>query len=265
MTAPSRPTLYPFERSLGRLVKIALTTILVVFVFMFMMTGAGSGQLEALLTLLLGWLQFLKRTVPQISWNWDIIGMALLCLGMILFLAHRFLNWITRSIASVRGSSFVWPWKWTWCGSLAVALFFLVGMAVGGTAHQIGWIVSSEEPWYERKPRHLKNLIEMSQLSQKVRQLLLNSTTGEGLRKALWNSDPEQHGFEGQPSLLQSYNILLVVGVDGKVTGAILLPRSSESQSKVGGHYVTDQDSKPIPAKDLPELIRSYQGKLVAL
>src|SRR5262245_44504666 len=63
-----------------------------------------------------GWWSFLRRTGPQISWNWDLVLMALLCVALILTGGQWFLNWLWQAARPARPSVATerWRWKWTW-------------------------------------------------------------------------------------------------------------------------------------------------------
>src|SRR5689334_12963767 len=116
--------------------------------FFLMMAGIGIGLLDLTITLLFGWISFIRDVWPRISWNPGSIFTGILCSALIFGLGHWFLDWLSRGIASARGKSLRWPMKWTACGLGAIALCFLIGMAVAGAAHQIGWIAQSEESLY---------------------------------------------------------------------------------------------------------------------
>ena len=109
---------------------IGLILLLVAFFFLLLLVGS-SGPFTLIITLAFGWLEFLSRTLPKISLNADLIGMAVVCISLILLLAHRFMVWISASVAESRKVSWIWPWKWTWCGLGAVLLLFLVGIGHG--------------------------------------------------------------------------------------------------------------------------------------
>src|SRR5438445_13431226 len=68
--------------------------------FLLMMAGIGTGLIDLGITLMFGWITFLGDTWPRISWNWGAIWTAILCVGLVLSLGHRFLDGLCRSIAS---------------------------------------------------------------------------------------------------------------------------------------------------------------------
>ena len=128
MSEAPNPNLDQAKRGLGFVFKLALLVIALFFAFVFLAAGIGSGHIDALIALIFGWINFLKRTVPEISWNWDLIGMALFCSVLIVVLGHRFTSWVTSTITSKRELGWRWPWKWTCCGLAMVGLSFLVGI-----------------------------------------------------------------------------------------------------------------------------------------
>ena len=60
------------------------------------------GFIEFTVTLGTGWWFFLKRTVPRIVWNWDLVGMSFVCVVLILMGAQWFLNSIAQGVQSFR-------------------------------------------------------------------------------------------------------------------------------------------------------------------
>ena len=136
----------PAKKAFGINIRFVGLWILGLFFFsVFLLMGFGFAGITVAVAFATGWLSFLKRTLPGITWNWDLVGMGILCSILILFIAHRSFSWLTQSIANAQGKSWRWHWRWTWCGLSSIIVFFLIGMSVGGTAHQIGWIASSPE------------------------------------------------------------------------------------------------------------------------
>jgi hypothetical protein len=133
---------------------IAVLLALIVMPFVF-----PRGVVRMLGLLPFGWLGFLKRVTPQISANWDLIGMALVCLLGFLGGSHWFLRWFYgagRRAASAEtvgegtaGSVANFPeWKLAWTAAINGLLWlcFFIGMSFIGVVHQVGWVSASEEP-----------------------------------------------------------------------------------------------------------------------
>jgi hypothetical protein len=83
--------------------------------------------------LLLGWWSFVDRIVPLITLNWDLLGMAAVCVGGVLGLSHwllsRFARWRFRSSMALNG--LVW-------------LSFFTATAVAGVVEQTRWLCAAE-------------------------------------------------------------------------------------------------------------------------
>jgi hypothetical protein len=253
------------KRGLGCVTKVALLVLGLVFLFMFMAAGIGSGQVDALVALVFGWMSFLKRTAPDVSWNWDLIGMAVFCSAVIIVLGHRFASWVTTSIAAKRGLDWRWPWKWTCCGLAMVGLSFLVGMSVGGAAHQIGWLAGSQESWFERKPRFMYDRIQMRNLEMELQMILAETNTVAAVRQQLRDSDTEKRSLQQHKrSSLQSFHVLIVSTNREHVDGVIVFPRAEEVKSRLHGFFVNEADQIEISPATLPAFIREREPYLIA-
>lgn len=255
-------------RVIGKILLYLFAILIVLFFALSLLVG--SGHVDLVVTFLFGWISFLSRTLPNISWNWELIGMGLFCTAVVLLLAHRFLAWVTRSIASARNSSWRWPWKWTWCGFASIVLLFLVGMSIGGVAHQIGWVLSSTERWFEPKGGYGIN--ELNNLKQLELAFRMASNDEDGdvtkIRRELWDPKGEIFGSSKQAkSWMQSYQILVITDEQhrGKAVGTIIFPRDGERRKRGRGCYSFGGIEERFSLEKLPELIKKHEGRLVAL
>jgi hypothetical protein len=247
-------------RVLRGVFKVVVTLVLLLFLFLFVVAGTGRGGIEFVIVLLFGWIGFLQRTFPQISWNWDLVLMALFCSLLVLGLAHGSLSWLAKSIGSARNQSWQWPWRWTVCGLIGITLLFLVGMSVGGAVHQFGWISASSEPLYERKPRYLNELFSLKEIDMEFRGALMDTNAIADVRRAIWN---EKAARRERAQTVQFLHILLVVTNKGEIDGVIVFPRDPQAKARFGGYFITADDSKTIPAKELPDLLKVQNANLV--
>lgn len=255
----------PPQRSIVyRVLRTALVTILVLFLPMFMLVGIGSGAVELIFTVAFGWWMFLERTVPEIVWNWSLVGMAVVSSLFIMALSHWFLRWLSKEQIALSQ----WPIKWTICGLVAVSLVFLVGMSVGGIAHQVGWMAASEEPLFQRKYRRIYDVSNMKQLELALRMASEDERGNlDKIRQALWKNP---NNFFGQsrtfPPFLQAYHVLIVTSPDGLFDGAIIFPRNGASLKQVGASVsIGENDLNFIPAAKLNEVLEKYKNRLQAL
>lgn len=254
----------PQPSILYRVIRTVVVTVLVLFALLFLLAGAGSGVIELIFTAAFGWVMFLKRTLPQISLNWSLIAMSAISIFGILGLTHWFLSWLTKA----RRTDFRWPFNWTVCVLVGVALIFLVGMSIGGIAHQAGWIAASDEPLFTSKGRRFFDYNNMRQLDLAFR--IIEGDTSEDLneiRRELWKSPseylPQSKSF---PPIIQSYHLLVVINNKGQINGVIIFPRDAKVFGKSGGFYsIGEKQWEFFPAKNLNSLLQMYKGQLRAI
>jgi hypothetical protein len=236
-------------------------TVVVVFVFFIAMMGGSFGYFEMGGYLVLGWMGFLQRTLPRIELNWDLIGMGMICLGGILIISQYFLRWVTASIAVRRGTNSHWPWRWTWCGAGAIGVLFLVGMAVGGAVHQIGWISNSPEPLLERKGPYaaLSNLRAL-EIGMKIASH--GMTNHVGMRQLLWDEKEEVIGLSNDSAkILQSAHVLLIAP-SNQVEGWIIFPRDPALMERFGGTISRHDETTRLTAEQLRENLAILANEL---
>ncbi len=238
---------------------IGLIVLLVAFSFLLLLVG-GTGPFDFIITLAFGWIVFLTRTVPRMTLNADLLGMGILCIVLILLLAHQFLGWISASIAATRKVTWKWQWKWTWCGLSAALLLFFAGMAMGGMAHQIGWIASSSEPWFEFKGKSaFRNRMKMQEIELAFRMAMDDSNNNlEGLRRAMWS---DKYGINKKA--FQDFHFLLIME-ETKVAGFLIFPRNPQQRAQLGAMYSSGEKHEYISSEDLPIWLRLHQAQLVA-
>jgi hypothetical protein len=127
------------ERPKVRWVKVTLWTLLIAFVALAVL-GIPLGRLfvEFIGLLLLGWLLFLSRVLPQITLNWEIAFNAGVALGLALFGLHRILCWWRKRSDELAAS----PWRFAWTVKISamVLLLFATSIAAVGIVHQIAWL-----------------------------------------------------------------------------------------------------------------------------
>ncbi len=98
--------------------------------------------LQMLFYLLVGWVFYLKRVLPEVQIGWSGVGMGATCLVLLAFGLHGFMRWMAREVNPGQ----VWKRKWTGAMILGVIALFVSGMSVAGVTHQVGWLLTSKEP-----------------------------------------------------------------------------------------------------------------------
>ena len=251
--------------------------------FLMMIVGIGPGFVELGFTELFGWVSFLIDTMPRVSWNWGAIMFAIGCRflaasllaalfaigcsAFVLFVGHHFATWLSRGFTSARGISFVWPLRWTLCCFAIMGIGFLVAMSVAGVAHQVGWIVGSNDSLFEdRFASFRRRYSEMSAAEYAARESLDNATTVAAFRTAIrrFSKTPNGGPLAAQGGL-ESVHLLMMVGSEGSIDSVLIFPRDPRAQERLGGKLVTTGGAaRSIPGKQLRQFVNDNEKKFVA-
>lgn len=261
-TAETKPTLLKRKVGCG-----CLTLALLGLIGLFLLSmGLGTGQVEAGFILLTGWASFLSRTGPRIHWNFDLIAMGVICTAIALLLAHWLVNGLVRTVGEARGKNWTWPWRCTWCGATVVAIAFIVGMAMGGIVHQVGWIHSSPEPLMERKG--IKWEINSNMRTVEMAFRLASDDTATNLteiRREMWNPTNSYFGSAKQTAAaMQSCHLLLIIGENSAVHGTIIFPRDPTVAAKLGGSFTLDGNAEWLRGEQLQARLKEYSARLIS-
>jgi hypothetical protein len=261
--APESPA--PSRSCFSRFGCLVLALVGLPLFFFLMMAGIGIGVADLTITVLFGWISFIRDVWPRISWDFGSILTVILCSALILFLGHWFLDWLSRGIASAKGKTFRWPMKWTACAFGAIALCFLIGMAVAGAAHQIGWIAENDEPLYEQRPRAIEHYREVQEMRYMLAGCLNGTDTVQSLRACVQDAMKERRGRSSyhRPNI-ESVHLLMLVNSNAQVEGVIVFPRDKEARQRWGGEFETHTNDEPWRADVLSEFIKSNEANLIA-
>jgi hypothetical protein len=260
--------LHPLQTPPPRVGRFVSGLVVVVSLFVLFAAVIGAWGIEIPFLLGFGWISFLSRTVPRITFNGSLIGMSLVCVVGVLGLGHGFLRWFTSHAAAASGRSWSWSWKWTWCGVSMVAVALLVGMAAGGIVHQVGWMTSTPGPWFEQRGQRVYERVQMKELCLAVQQTIAEAhgdiaEARRQLRQTHWGYQPTRAG--ALPPL-EKFCCLLIREDSGQITGAILFPRDrSEGETARSLFYWFEGDHDFWPVTKLPALVRKHEGQLLAL
>jgi MFS family permease len=262
MESPS-PTSKPRNSPAKVARRVLLWFIILVALWLLLGMLFGPGGARPVYVLGTGWIQFLSRTVPRMTWNWDLVGMGLLCAILVTVLTQFLLAGLVRQIADRRGNNWRWRWKWTLCGLASMIICFLVGMSIGGIVHQTGWMMAQSESWYEVKGQGFTN---MRQLEAALQQALLESDGDvQKVRQEMRN--PEYiylNQRRGEAPLPERFHVLLITDGTNNVVGTIIFPRDFSLTGSQGLYWFEDKEEYFQNGK-LPELIKRHQNRLLAL
>jgi len=119
--------------------------LLVVFVFLAPIVP----YVELLVIIPLGWILFLIRVLPQVTFN-PVLAIQTVVLAIIAVgLTHCLLGWLYRAVQSDETETKQpWRWKWTFSSLTIVMLAFVVGISMVSIVHQSYWLAKHEEGWY---------------------------------------------------------------------------------------------------------------------
>jgi len=108
----------------------------------------GPPLFEAVIALAFGWLLFLARVLPDVTWNATALVQAAVSLTLVTLLAHWLLAWIYRAAGrgTEEGPPPAWRFRWTAAGVTIVVLMFVAGISMIAIVHQAYWIASSDQP-----------------------------------------------------------------------------------------------------------------------
>jgi hypothetical protein len=139
-----------------KVLKWLAITLAGLFVLFILLITFGFIPFDFAGLLLFGWIAFLRRVLPQMTFNPEIALDAAVALALALFGLHRILCAWTRRDGE---ESAKWRFGWTLKITVMMLLLFAASIAAVGMAHQIGWL--SQGP----------KLIEMSGMGRQTKEL----------------------------------------------------------------------------------------------
>ena len=129
------------------------------FGFMFLTCSGQMWLLQAPWYLVVGWLPFLARVLPEVTLRWGALAEAV-GVGAVLGVGtHLFLRSLWRQL---RPEAEARPWSARWSMSVVALLVLLFGatMATVGIGHHVGWLVSGRAPLAESSWRFSPYMME---------------------------------------------------------------------------------------------------------
>ena len=113
-----------------------------IFVLLLSVVGI-TGPAEYVEQILLGWLYFPFRTIPQATVDWPTAVLGLICVVAFVAALHATARWMLRSTAwSKHESEQQWTWRCSWIASATLFVMFASGTALVGVTHQCIWLLS---------------------------------------------------------------------------------------------------------------------------
>jgi hypothetical protein len=209
-----------------------------------------------------GWVGFCQRVLTEMTVNWDLLGMALLCLAVGGVVLHQFLRWLAGYVGKARGSTFVWPVRWTGCGLILMGFFFVIGTTVSGVKQQVEWIRQSDAP---------RTVLRSPSLASAMKLLAMDMSfeieEGAANYKVLQNKFRSYDGASIYPAYRPAIKHLhgLAIYEEGKCVGFILFPRDGALLAKHGGQYVTTNSMEWVTPEKLKDVLVKHRANLRSL
>lgn len=163
---------------------IALVALVLLAMFLPMVLM----PLVLLFHLMFGWIGFLWQAVPHVEFDAEQFFVGCLAAALLTVSLHTFFRWLYSSwrrggsVAEAAGGatlacprSVVWPFRWTVIIlGLGISLF-IAGIAIVGVTHQVVWLATMKERWFEsgyaaqRRNHSLNQLRQLSLAAELLR------------------------------------------------------------------------------------------------
>lgn len=225
--------------------------LLVLLVLLLPLVASPTSVGAVLTNLPFGWWFFLKRNLPQLSYDWGLLGTGLICTVGILLLGNGFMRTLFRQLQraqSPEAPARNWKWSWSWGIYAAMWLLFLIAFGAAGVLRHTTWLLKSPEPWYEER---LNSYLELRLADGAVQQLMLEM--GEDLAKTRQAIIAERGYRASRQPLGEDFNVILYGNSRNQVAGYLIIPRNPKLLAK--GHFAVWTPENPgsiLPLAELP-------------
>jgi hypothetical protein len=222
----------------------AIKAGLLVLLLLFIASALPLGW-PAIKILPFGWVNFLHRTLPDVSINWSGIGMVVLCSGLIIVALQWFLGWVHRAC---RAEEF--PWRWRWTVTIYASFWILFGIVIGasGAMRQTTWLLQFTEPVYKAR-RH--EFTELRMVTSAVELALLE--TGRDLHKSQSLLASYRSGGFGS---WDHHQFVFLADSSNRIETVLIVPRDPDAQRQVGFTVVGDNNvGEHVPIERLGEFL----------
>jgi hypothetical protein len=140
----------------------------VAFVGLFLMACLGiiPAPLLFVAYLVVGWIVYLGRVVPEIRIDPSGVLMAMIALAGVLLIGHHLARWLWRETATAGVARPPWQKRWTVSAAMVILLMFSAGIAATGITHQSVWLARSDQPMFTYSRSQVLRVRCMSNLRQ---------------------------------------------------------------------------------------------------
>jgi hypothetical protein len=176
-----------------------------------------------------GWWHFIKRNIPQISFNWGLVSTGVICSVLALVLGNWILSALYEQIQtpSLPGKpARKWRWKWTISLYASIWILFLIAFGAAGVSQHATWLLNNNQSWYERR----RSSYELVFAKQTIKYLLMdNDQDLARTRKAVF---AESKSFGGQIPFCEAFNVIFYGNSNHTVAAYLVIPRDPELIAK---------------------------------
>jgi prepilin-type processing-associated H-X9-DG protein len=170
--------------------------------------------IEIPVVLALGWIWYLARTLPDIHVARSGVATAAICLLLLLVGLQYFVGWLYREIRKLGGNhagrDMRWKWRWTLNMVAGVILLFAAGIATVGMTHQLGWLITSHEPFVVSGSA--QSAVRRVQSTNNLKQIGLALREYEKVHQSF----PPGGTFDRTGRALQSWQTLILPYMEGQ-------------------------------------------------
>jgi hypothetical protein len=235
-------------------------------VFLVLELLGGPVPMWHFLTLMvIGWLSFLRRVLPEVSLNPSAIWFAGICSGFLLWSGQRFCAWLYGHFRGRPAAGSLWPatWPWRWTVGLYCGLWllFLASMSVTGVSHQIGWLVRSGQPVIENRLSR-----EFYEIITKAHELKIECEVSDWKSPSVRKACEKSLGSHNRrdEAAFERWHVVFIDNKAGLTEAVFISYRDPELRRKHGYRRITPAGTTVGPADRLPDDIRACSAKAEA-
>ena len=196
-----------------------------------------------------GWVNFLRRVVPEVTWRWGAIAETGAVVAVLGVGTHLFLHRLWRQLRPEDRQE--WPVRWSVSLVALLVLLFSATMATVGMGHHVGWLASGRAPLTVSSWRFDRTHMEWDNegLCQTALTLSKAGVPDARMSQALLGGD------EVTRTKTERLHVVPWRGAGGEA-GFLVFPRDPLSRERAGGvHCGGGVEMKSFHAAELPKLL----------
>lgn len=229
----------------GKRLAVWIVGLLFLVLFGLPLAASRTPTGAVLTNLPFGWWRFLKRNIPQITYDWGLIGTGAICTVLVLVVGNWFLGALCGQLQK-RPETNKPPrkWRWSWTVSLYAAVWclFLIAFGAAGVLRHTTWLLNYNQPWYAER---VNSYVELRMADSTVEELLLENGQDWGKTRAAILAE---RGYRRTRNpICEDFNVILYSDGSNKVAAYLIIPRNPKLLAK--GNFAAS-------APDRRELIR---------